>query len=1525
MSTKNSLTPIVAIGASAGGIEAIHSFVSALPAKLGYALIINMHHLQNQKSILNEVIASWTSLPVLNAKEDMVIKSGCIYLAKPGYFLSVHHCKLHLTQKDLSIHNQHTIDFLFRSLAADQKEQAIGIVLSGMLDDGALGLQFIKESGGLGIAQVPESAEFNSMPFAAIDAGGADLVLAPENMPKAIADYWAQMHRDKDVDDCSLEAENQALTNILDVLNGAENKNFHAYKKNTLKRRIERRMRLLGEIDLALYADRLKNDRKEVRQLIKDLLIGVTAFFRDPEAYRQLDEKVIPALFEGKRPSDQVRVWVAGCSTGQEAYSLAILLFEYQRRTHCENLIQVFATDINESALDIARGGLYSNSEVEGLSEELLQRYFTIVHSGFVIAKNIRESVVFATHNLLSDPPFPHLDLIVCRNVFIYIEASMQAKLLKIFSFSLKNNGFLFLGTSEAIGIQAECFKVVSKPWRIFQHIVSDKPKRDTDISVWNDLRKMRPNQTKQVENWALPSNDERIFRNLFNSFGPAFVVSNEHYEVLYTQGNTSLFLRIAKGKPSNNLVDMLQPVAMTLARSVINKLKKVGERNIALGIPDEDGMSMLVSACLQDTPELGRIFLLWFDFEHSDNLVSLAGIGENTFLIQQLEQELKVTRDDLSRTIHHVMVSSEEQKAVNEEITAMNEELQAANEELESSKEELQSLNEELQLANNTLDEKVHDLTQLNNDLNNFQTCLDIPTLFLDNNYCINRYTPATEKLLRLIPSDLGRPITDITHSFIDVNLLANAQQVLASGQLFEQEIRDLSKHYFIQRTLPYTTNTGKIEGVVITFTDITVIKKAQEKIQEYWDQLQEQQDLLDSAQIHILARDLNEHIIFWNKGAEKLYGWSKEEVLGKISHEVLRTEFPLPLKKINALFLKNGEWVGELKQFTKAGEAVFIHSYWRQVFDVDGKPRATVVVNNNISEYKKTQQKLKQTEQQLTRSEAIFHNTSEGVIITDDRGTILSVNKAYCTITGYSEYDAIGKNPSFMQSGKHDKLFYSQLWTDLKRNGNWEGEIWNLRKNGEIYPEWLSITSIKNSKGETINYIGVFSDISDAKASARQLDYFKNYDALTNLPNRVFFHDRVKREINLSTRNNKQCAVLFLNLDRFKEINDSYGHVIGNEILIAVAARFKKRLRQQDTLASLSGDEFAIILENIDAIKTVERVAKELLTLLSEPFTTASTEKLYVSASIGISVFPKDAVEAADLIQKADSAMHRAKESGRNNYCFYNHDFTLLASKRLRMETALRKALKNEEFVVYYQPQIDLISNLVIGCEALVRWQPPEKALIPPSEFIPLAEETGLIVSLGEWILRTACAQAKAWQNKGFMPITMAVNLSPLQFSDIDLESKIVQTLSETGLSGEYLELELTESVLLEQSLQAEDLLNSLKQQQIKFAIDDFGTGYSSLAYLKRFPIDKLKIDQSFIAEIPKDKNDMVIATAIIALANKLGLKVLAEGAELQEHIDFLRQEKCDSYQGYYFSRPVPAQEFEQFLTKIELPSAS
>jgi diguanylate cyclase (GGDEF)-like protein/PAS domain S-box-containing protein len=555
------------------------------------------------------------------------------------------------------------------------------------------------------------------------------------------------------------------------------------------------------------------------------------------------------------------------------------------------------------------------------------------------------------------------------------------------------------------------------------------------------------------------------------------------------------------------------------------------------------------------------------------------------------------------------------------------------------------------------------------------------------------------------------------------------------------------------------------------------------------------------------------------------------------------------------------------------------------------------------------------------LRQAAAVFESTREGVVITDLTPRILTVNRAYTQITGYEAAEVVGQNPGMMKSGRQDKLFYAALWASVQEVGHWQGEIWNRRKSGEVFPQLLTISTVYDGEGLPSHYVGVMTDISQLKQTEARLEHLAHYDPLTNLPNRLLLQSRLEHALERAERHRQQVAVLFLDLDRFKNVNDSLGHPVGDELLENLARRLSARLREDDTLGRLGGDEFLVVLENLERPEDAAGVAQTLIQLLERPFILPSGHEVYIGASIGISLYPTDASNVTELIRTADVAMYQAKEQGRNTTRFYTPTLTVAANERLEMEARLRRALANNEFLLHYQPQVDARSGAVIGCEALVRWQSPEEGMIPPARFIPLAEETGLIVPLGEWVLRTACAQALAWLDAGLPPLVMAVNLSGRQLQSRDVVERVAAILQETGLPAAHLKLELTESMIMGRPEQSVELLRSLKSLGLRLSIDDFGTGYSSLAYLKRFPLDELKIDRGFVRDIPHDLNDGEIAAAIIAMARNLNLKVVAEGVETVAQQAFLAAQGCGAFQGYLFSRPLPAADFARFPREVDL----
>jgi diguanylate cyclase (GGDEF)-like protein/PAS domain S-box-containing protein len=559
---------------------------------------------------------------------------------------------------------------------------------------------------------------------------------------------------------------------------------------------------------------------------------------------------------------------------------------------------------------------------------------------------------------------------------------------------------------------------------------------------------------------------------------------------------------------------------------------------------------------------------------------------------------------------------------------------------------------------------------------------------------------------------------------------------------------------------------------------------------------------------------------------------------------------------------------------------------------------------------------QQLQENNAELQLAASVFES-QQGMIITDADNRIIRVNKAFTDITAYSSDEVIGKNPSLLKSGRHDSSFYLGMWQSIEHSGAWQGEIWNRRKNGEIYPEWLTITSVKNN-GVLTHYIGTMTDISEYKTAEEQIRQLAFYDPLTGLPNRRLLAERLQHAIDVCSRDDTLMALMMLDLDNFKLVNDSLGHLAGDELLQQVAARLLAYLRDTDMIARLGGDEFSVLLENISHADDAAHVAESLINDLSQPFYLSidPTHEIRIGISIGISVYGQHGTTAEHLMDHAAAALYKAKDSGRNCFAYFSEELTLAARQRIELEARLRLMIERKELRVHYQAQVDIATDKIIGAEALIRWHQPIEGFTSPWQFINFAEQTGFINVIGEWILRETCRQGKQWLDAGLPPLVLAVNVSPHQFQHGDMVALVIDVLKDTAFPAHYLELELTESGLMDNQDRALLILNELRQSGIQIAIDDFGTGYSSLAYLKHFPVSTLKIDKSFIDDIPYHQDDMAIAATIIAMGHILGFKVLAEGVETPEQLAFLQEKGCDRYQGYIKSRPLPAQEFEQLL---------
>lgn len=718
--------------------------------------------------------------------------------------------------------------------------------------------------------------------------------------------------------------------------------------------------------------------------------------------------------------------------------------------------------------------------------------------------------------------------------------------------------------------------------------------------------------------------------------------------------------------------------------------------------------------------------------------------------------------------------------------------------------------------------------------------------------------------------------------------------------------------EHLDSGHTIMAIDSTTREGGLACVRTDITHTQQVEQTLRNLGR-------AMEQSPVAVMITDTQGRIEYVNPKFCQISGYTPEEALGQRADLLNSGKMPPQVyQELWATIKRGEEWHGELLNRRKDGSLFWESISISAVQDDTGRILSYIAIKEDIT-------RQKEVAEQLQMMETVFRTSNEAILIADQDGRIKSVNPAFSQITGYTLEEVRGKNPSLLSSGRHDKPFYQNLWRELREQGAWSGEIWNRRKNGTVYPEWLSISVVRDNQGNVSEYVAVFSDITRHKNNEARIIRQAYYDELTGLPNRSLLSDRLDLAIVTADRDGQMIALLFVDLDRFKFVNDSLGHECGDDLLKQVARRLNDCVRETDTVARFGGDEFVILLHNVKSDADANHVAAKLIERLSEPFLLAGREVI-IGASIGIAMHPGDADTAETLIRNADLAMYKAKQSGRNQAHFFTAAMQEHANQLMTLEQDLRHALEREQLEVYYQPIVQSRSGRVMGVEALLRWHHPERGMVAPDHFIALAEETGLIGPIGEWVLDTACAQLQRWSDAG-QSLYLSVNISERQ-RDLGLEARGVEKiLRRYRLDPGRLVLEITEGLLLQHSGETIGWLNGFKQLGIHLAIDDFGTGYSSLSYLKRFPVDTLKIDREFVRDLNTDRYADSLVSAIISMAASLELLLIAEGVETNAQRTTLVRQGCQFMQGYLFSRPLPAQELTDWLTDYQprrLPSA-
>ena len=950
--------PIVCIGASAGGLEAFEQFLSNVPKDSGMAYIVIQHLDPTQKGMLPELLQRISSMEVLQVEDRMTVEPNRVYVIPPNKTMSILNGVLYLFEPLESRGLRLPIDYFLFSLADDQHENAIGVILSGMGSDGSTGIRAIKEKNGLVLVQDPKEAKYDSMPRNAIDAVLTDIVAPASELPLKLLDFLK--YTPELISEMEIELKDQsALDKIIILLRTQTGNDFSLYKKNTVYRRIERRMGVHKIDKIAAYVTFLQTNPKEVDILFKELLIGVTNFFRDAAVWEKLEEVVMPQLIINQQEGALLRAWVPGCSTGEEAYSLAIVFKEAIEKInpHGGISLQIFATDLDNEAIETARKGLFSVDIKENVSPKRLQRFFSTTDNGYRINNEIREMVVFAKHNIILHPPFTKLDILTCRNLLIYMDSELQKKILGLFYYSLNREGFLVLGSAETLGSQSHFFTPIESKLKIYQRTITNQTPELFDFP--SSFSRTKQAYIEHQPPVKPPTNIQTLADQLLlQYFSPPGVLVNNLGDIIYISGRTGKYLEPAVGKANMNIFAMLRdglrndfPAAF---RQALMKKELVQLRNIKVGT---NGGTQYLDVTIQwiDKPEAlaGMVMIIFKDIAKVEGLKELEKKGDkisNTARQLELEKELQHAREEMQTTLEEMQTSQEELKSTNEELQSTNEELQSTNEELTTSKEEMQSLNEELQTVNAELLSKVDDFTRVNNDMKNLLNSTDIATLFLDKDLNIRRYTNQATKIFKLIKSDIGRPFTDQVSDLDYPELATDALEVLRTLTFIQKQITTSDGRWFSTRIMPYRTFDDRIDGLVITFFNISDHKKLEVELNEK----RQMHNLLLNLSSDIIIKLSHEwKVVEFNKAAESFFGKKVGDVQDKNYFQLFVPGGQQEITEANLSKILNEGENGSCKMQVLAAKAVPTELEWtvNVLFNGTNTPSGIILIAKNTN----------------------------------------------------------------------------------------------------------------------------------------------------------------------------------------------------------------------------------------------------------------------------------------------------------------------------------------------------------------------------------------------------------------------------------------------------------------------------------------------------------------------------------------------------------------------------------------------